>query len=279
MVGFDRRFWHYGEIINLPIDRAFSPSSWWGMNQECAHVLLYLWKDWFDLDEAARVVRDRIGRPLSKAERVDVSELLFDLFDFEYCFGRDWAFYFKSIWGYLAAVISGDEYVRERLRSYVFRSFGVFLLDSTRREGGDFDLGGTVLRQRYMDFAEHFSVLGETSQVSTDHVLRLQDSVLLQLASVKSVLPKLMSSIDSLAPKFEDSKKDFGISETRKAIRSIERGEVATGNFNPVELVVHLARSSNVSIETEIAAILSLWNFTLIGFADIPAVGGAATSR
>jgi hypothetical protein len=270
VVGFDRRFWHCGEIVNLPVDRVFQPKDWWGLTHESAHVLLYLNEKWFPLDQLSQSMEQRLGRKLSGSEVVDISEMLLDVFDFVYCFDGDWEFYSKAIWSYLVTSLPGDEYISGRLGSYFLRSFTVYFFYHVTDSNAERLVTAKTLFDMYDSFFEELTRrVPKIGKVIGKQQLRETRSLVLRwFAAFRPVLPEIRKSVESYRVRFKKWDNTELRSNTEKALRLIRRGEVADGPVNPVQIIMELARNGRLQFSGEIATILTLWNEYLRTYHD-----------
>jgi hypothetical protein len=266
VIGFDRRFWHRGEIINLPVDRAFKPEAWWGLTHEAAHVLLYLKKEWFPLDGLREIIAKRLGRELSGSEVVDLSEILLDEFDFMFVYRGDWRFYLQTVWSYLVEAMDGDEYVSDRLGSYLLRSFSVLFF--SRFPDGDADFRADVPSLRTLYDQLLLSVRKLDRKINRETLLKAADRVLGWFSAYRPALPVVASSVNAYREAFAKLEEPRITRASAKALHEILKGQVADGPLNPIEIILGLARINRVSFPAQIAAILTLWNEYLRTYSD-----------
>jgi hypothetical protein len=269
VIGFDRRFWHRGEIINLPVDRAFKPRSWWGLTHESAHILLYLNEGWFPLEKLRQVISRRLGRELSNSEVADLSEILLDVFDFTFAYHNDWRFYLATVWSYLREAMDGDEYVTGRFGSYLLRSFSVYFFSRFPDGDARMRVESSVLNKLYEELcADLLKIAKLETKISRDQLLAARERVLFWFTVFRPALPAVAQGIAAYQEAFSRSDSLTMRRASAIALRSILKGEVANGPFNPVQIVLELARKGEIGFPSEIAAVLSLWNEYLRTYRD-----------
>jgi hypothetical protein len=265
IVGFDRRFWHRGEIVNLPVDRAFKPSQWWGLSHESAHVLFDLRPKWLDLAKLGGVLERRGGRKASQLEIVLITEMFLDVFDFTFVFERNWQLYFRTIWSYLSSVFEKDEDVKGRFDSYVLRSFAVFFLQLHDPQRATI----TQLSAAYRKFEKNLKDLPELrGRVTPVQIESVRERVMDRFAYFRPALAPMLSSVAQYQSHFRSWNSKRMKATTERAVRMVLAGKVAADPGNPMALIRTLLTRTNVSFSTEIATILTLWNHYLSDYAD-----------
>ena len=136
IVGFDHRYMHHEEILNVPLKVIFAPHEWWGLFHETGHVYFNL-TDTLNFNDKYIADKIELDIAIPKKEWAQykdytkfLSELAVDVFDFQICFLEEWDLYIKSIWGYLVDIVKNTHQSHEQsvqIGNYLLRSFFVYI--------------------------------------------------------------------------------------------------------------------------------------------------------
>lgn len=282
LVGMDRRYWHVGGTLNIPLEAAFKPSRWWGITHETAHALIELDRGVVDFSENGDLVREielRIGvRRFTHDFNVAVDvlrEVLADLIDYELAFKPDIASYLRLVWHYLEAELAGDRERDEMLPVYVLRSFVVWLVTAGRDVSG---LQFEDVRDEFHRFRSKLAFLVPSLALPID-AAAVEKQVLRGFGEYKALIGQCVPQVRAIGRRFDRHKRKLQ-ANTRQAVRYARRGKVFTGAFCATEFVAELATQSlNAPLpwQVEVAALLSLWDHYQRNAKVV--LGGAAAER
>lgn len=261
VIGFDRRFWHRGAILNLPVDKALNPSDWWGLTHESAHAISEVRPEWFPTKKFVRTIFERLNYSMPPSEVTLISEILIDHFDFLFCFEGDWKSYIRTVWGYFGELEGKDEYIDTRIDDYFLRAFSVYFMSTYRDGDPERRVTDRELNQMYSKFLSSLRTLARwVDDKGDDSLETIGLTVCERFALIRPALPLISSSVAEYSRRFERRMKSRRYRGTKSAMKRILQGYTVDKQLDPALLVLQLKKSKVVPFRARIATIISLWN-------------------
>ncbi|GMT49428.1 MAG: hypothetical protein IEMM0008_0967 [bacterium] len=276
IAGFDHKYMHHDEILNLPLKLIFTPKEWWGLFHETGHVYMNL-SNTINFDDKTIIKKiEDVG--VVKLEWYKytkytkfLSELFADLFDFKVCFIEEFALYIKSVWGYLIQEINNTRQgskKREQLADYLLRSFFVYIYNKLCENNLR---NGKSLKYKEIDymFRNDFLPLLYKLVPASEGVIKKDEQnfsyeIPLRFADVKWFLNVSYKKAARLGEETSSLKKIFHSNQLLSQIKLLEKGYIIPPDdiLDPTLLILKMKeRDKHQSFRSQIAAILSLWGF------------------
>lgn len=245
------------EVINIPIDLLFIPSSWWAIYHEIAHIYI---------DNNPRILSpeiDEIKMFMVNRDPQDwwftlLNEIAAEIIGYVLGFYSDFDFYLEKVWKYLSEEHGSNPDLV--LDPYYVRTFVVDLF----RQGLPIKSGADIsetLDHLYISFLSHLEKI-ETILSSSGFKIENKEFVASRnIKAIKDLYPYL-NYLSAELSKYKLPQVDELCEEnTLLVIQFIERGEIWFDHICfPEAVLFHFFKNLEISFNQEIALILSLWN-------------------
>lgn len=264
IAGFQRGFAECGEIMNLPLEYLFHPEEWWGFFHEIGHVAL--WKtEFLDLLKNEKIDSQLnliVADPKFELQRLWWSnifmEIAADSFDLFFCH-KEINSFFRNILPYITQKTNKIEPIHFS-RYFCMFQYWRYLMT---KEEAVFPLR-VDLESDLDSFLKILKKLRLNLNVSGEH-----------LKEAKRIYSGVWPVIEICHRTYQDrkikylSKNGRRSDNTLRAINEVMRGKVFSDAIkHPDKFVLALKERSTkhkLSIDSRIAAILSLWHTSKIG--------------
>lgn len=264
-IGFDRRFWHFGQTLNLPTSVTFSPEKWWGLSHESGHALVETRKRWFPL-KALQAARSAEGRLLDHFEIDLLKEIFIDLFDYRYCFRRELDTYLRTIWEYLLQLIGeDDDHVANRLDAYVLRVFITYFLHHVPDGDPNLSVDSAAAIRMFDSFSERIAQ-ATSGQMTVAELSQLKERVLLSFADLRFAFRHIVPAIEKDSERFQSINSPASVREAKATAALLRQGFVATEIGNPIATIHELRQGGPLEFSARVATVLSFWNAAVIRY-------------
>ena len=261
IAGFlNKGFSSHGEIINLPFEFVFHPEEWWGLFHEIGHAAFWDTK-FIDLFKHKSIISrlDDLVADKSAKSRIDYWKNIFleigaDSFDLFFCHDSKLDAYLKNIWPYVTRSKGIQEGHFARYFS-MFQYWKYLLKNKRTRFPDKIDIPADL-----KDFRNQLSKLGFSAPEDQFY----NDEAFYIFESIKPVMEVCHATY--LRRKPITFKKTKSFIKTQKIVDTVLSGKVYSKGIieRPDEFILALQNQKrklgNLSLDSRIAAILSLWH-------------------
>lgn len=263
----DPKYSHFNNVIMIPTEALWSPSMWWAIYHEIAHLMIDS-SDLFSISDS--VVLNFLDDKAESSQRQWIKlleEVLAEIIGFELGFFKNFDLFLELLWEHLKSIDPMLD-IRTDLHQYVFRSMALMLFNERFNKRSitdeEFDDDIFVYNKLLVLIDKIDKIMNRASNNKNSSFPDKKIFAAINAKTLRELLPifkKLHRKIRGLAP----AAKGLTSVNTQKVFNDISSGKIYWGGISSPEAVLYkvFLERKNMTFRSNIATIITYWNFSL----------------
>lgn len=256
IISHEQKYSHINEIINVPSETFWKPTSWWALYHEIAHILIDNTR-WVTMD-VPQIKNFFIQKEYREFWYKFLNELAAEVVGFELGFFGNYDLFLKLLWQFLKKIKPFQEKVSP-MELYLVRSFYVYLFyehfvhnNIKKKEIYDDDF----IYSRWMQHVSHVEKITGDPFDRKHFFIAKNTDLFKELYSFSEYLFKKMKKLN-LQPNIDELNGHNSIA----IWKTIKEGKIWWGEIECPEAILYkIFEGPMLTFSQEIAIILTFWN-------------------